>query len=114
MPFIDLKTTAPIPPEKEAQLRAAFGRDIACLRGKSEQWLMLNFSENCRMAFRGAPTPDLAMLEVKIFGSASASEYDRLTAALTDSVRQALGVSPDRIYIRYEEGELWGYNGSNF
>ena len=114
MPFIDLKTTAGISAEKESALRAAYGRAIECIRGKSEAWLMLNFSDRCCMAFRGEPTPDLAMIEVQIFGTASDAEYDDLTAALTEETARILSLSPDRIYIRYAEVEHWGWNGANF
>lgn len=114
MPFIDLKTTAAISADKEAKLRSAFGQDIACLPGKSERWLMLNFSDHCRMAFRGEPSPDLAMLSVEIFGHAEAKDYAALTAALTRSVSDTLGVAPDRVYIRYGENDVWGYDGENF
>lgn len=114
MPFIDLKTTKPISEQNEKELREAFGRAITALSGKSEQWLMLNFTDNCRMAFRGQTSPDLAMLEVKIYGEASPKEYNRLTGILTETVSKTLGIAPDRIYVKYEEIEHWGWNGENF
>ena len=114
MPFINLKTTKEISKENEAILRADFGEKIALIPGKSENWLMLNFEDNCRMAFRGEATPDIAMIEVELFGGASESAYERLTAALTASVERTLGIRPDRIYVKYEEISTWGYNGGNF
>ena len=66
MPFINLKTTAEISKENEEQLKADFGKKIALIPGKSESWLMLNFEDKCRMAFRGESNPDIAMIEVEI------------------------------------------------
>jgi phenylpyruvate tautomerase PptA (4-oxalocrotonate tautomerase family) len=66
------------------------------------------------MAFAGNANDDMAMLEVKLFGGASGAAYDALTAALTDSVSDILGVGKERIYVKYEESSHWGWNGSNF
>lgn len=114
MPFINLKTTKKITSESEAALRREFGEKIALLSGKSEEWLMLGFEDGCRMAFRGEATSDMAFIEVQIFGKASASDYAKLTAALTDTVSEILGIAPDMVYIKYEEVSTWGWNGVNF
>lgn len=114
MPFIVLKTTTKISPECEKELTRDFGEKIALIPGKSEKWLMLNFEEECRMAFAGNSEDDTAMLEVELFGGASGAAYDSLTAALTDSVSDILGIQKDRIYVKYEEISHWGWNGSNF
>lgn len=114
MPFIDLKTTKKISADCEKELTRDFGEKIALIPGKSEKWLMLNFEGECRMAFAGNANDDMAMLEVKLFGGASGAAYDALTAALTDSVSDILGVGKERIYVKYEESSHWGWNGSNF
>ena len=113
MPFIDTKTSKTITKEQEDALIKEFGKDIELIRGKSEEWLMLNFSDNCRMAFRGKHD-DVAILEVKIFGKASDAEYDALTKKLCETINKVLNISPDKIYVKYEEVDVWGYNGFNF
>ena len=114
MPFIDTKTTKTISKDQEKELTRAFGEAITLIRGKSEEWLMLNFAGNCRMAFRGTSDEDSAFLEVKIFGKASKNEYSALTEKLCDIISSVLGVSPGRTYVKYEEVDTWGYNGFNF
>ena len=114
MPLIDLKTTTTVTKENEQELIREFGEKIAILPGKTEDWLMLSFSDNCRMAFRGETTPDIAFLEVKLLGASTKDAYERLTAALTETVTRILGVPSDRVYVKYEEIGTWGYNGSNF
>ena len=105
MPFIELKTSVSISKEKEAELKSAFGEAIAIIPGKSEQWLMLNFCDEQRMWFKGSDE-SCAILEVKI--------YDKLTAELTEIVSDKLEILSDRIYVKYDEIEYWGYAGSNF
>lgn len=113
MPFIELKTSVSISREKEIELKSALGEAITLIPGKSEQWLMLNFCDEQKMWFKGSDE-SAAMLEVKIYGSSSASNYDKLTDRLTKIVADILGISSSRIYVKYDEIEYWGFAGSNF
>lgn len=114
MPYIETKTTATITEEKEAAIRAKLGEAIRLIPGKSEQWLMLSFFDNCRMAFRGKSDLDLAMVEVKLFGAADDRAYAALTRAVTDILSDELCIPHDHIYVKYEEVAHWGYDGYNF
>ena len=114
MPFINTKVSVKITPEQEISLKTQLGKAISVIRGKSESWLMLNFEDNCRMYFKGDNSKPLAFVEVKIYGSASDREYSQLTGKITDILGNVLGISPDCIYVKYEEVEYWGYNGYNF
>ncbi len=113
MPYIQTKTNVSISKEREIALKSAFGKAIELVPGKSERWLMLAFSDNERMWFAGDDSP-VALLEVKIFGSASPEHYDELTASLTQVVSSELNIAPNRIYIKYDEVDNWGWNGSDF
>ncbi len=114
MPFINVKVNIPVSPAQEEQLKSAFGKAITCIKGKSEAWLMVNIEDQQRLYFKGDTSVPNAFIEVKIYGSASRSEYDALTAGLTDIVSSVLSVTSDRIYIKYEEVQNWGYAGFNF
>lgn len=114
MPFIETKTTVKISKEQEKELREEFGKAIEIISGKSEKWLMLDFEDGKRMAFRGSVTPDIAIIDVHIFGKASESEYAKLTARLCETVNRILNVPTNRIYVKYTESEHWGYDGFNF
>ena len=113
MPYIATKTNVKISADSEAKIRAALGKAIEAIRGKSERWLMLSFDDEARMAFRGEATPT-AMIEVEIFGSASSEEYAELTARITAIVSGELNIPADRIYVKYEEIDTWGFAGENF
>lgn len=114
MPFIETKTTAKITAEQESELRAELGKAIELIAGKSEEWLMLNFEDECRMAFRGTTAPDIAMVDVQILGKAKDSEFDKLTERICEIVNHVLNVPRNRIYVKYSEYDHWGYNGINF
>ncbi len=114
MPYINTIATTEITEEKKQALTAAFGKAIEIIPGKSESWLMLNFNGSAKMAFRGDGVTDCAMLEVEIFGTARDEDFEALTAELCRVTSAILGVSPDRIYIKYRECDKWGWRGSNF
>ena len=114
MTFIETKTTVKIGAEQEEALRCELGKAIELISGKSEEWLMLNFVPECRMAFRGTPTPDIAMIDVQLLGKGKDSEYDKLTECICEMVNRILNVPRNRIYVKYTELERWGYNGIIF
>ncbi len=114
MPFIDTKTNVRLSPEKEAALKAELGRAISEFPGKSEYWLMLNFTDNAHMWFRGYTNIPIAMVEVKLFGSADADACNRMTAVITKLFQKELGISPEHIYVNYTFSYTWGWNGENF
>ena len=114
MPFIDIKTSAKLTECGKKELYAKCGELISIFPGKSEAWLMINISDGCDMAFRGDSESACAMIEVKIFGKSQSAYYDKFTKEMTDFFASVSGVSKDRIYVRYDECSLWGWNGENF
>lgn len=114
MPFINSVTTIKIDDEKREKLKKELGQIICEIPGKTEKWLMLNFDDGNNMYFHGDASLDTAFVEVKIFGSATEDEYERLTARICELYNRVLSIPSDRIYVRYEESYHWGWNGSNF
>lgn len=112
MPNIQIQTntTVAIPTAKE--LKAALGKAIETIPGKTEAWLMVEIMDNVNMCFQGKDDP-CALAHVELLGSASEAVYGKMTAVLTKILGDALGVSPDRIYVKYTEYPRWGWNGSN-
>ena len=70
MPFINTKVTTTISPEQENKIRSELGKAITAI-GKNENWLMLDFEDNCRLHFRGNNDEPSAFIEVKLLGKAS-------------------------------------------
>jgi hypothetical protein len=111
MPSIQTKVNIPISKEQETKLKTKFGKAIELLPGKTERWLMLTFEDNCRMYFQGNDEPGIALVDVKLFGKASAEDYEKLTSALTQSLEEVLGISPSRLC--QEKFAIWGLHEMN-
>ena len=113
MPYIHTTVSTPIPAETQKQLAKKLGEAITLISGKTERWLMLNFTENAPLYFNGSDAP-AAMVEVELLGSADNTEYDALTGKLCRLVSEQLAIPSDRIYVKYEEITHWGWNNANF
>ena len=114
MPFIDTTLNIRLSEEKESILKAKLGEAISCFPGKSEYWLMMSFADNCRMWFRGYQKFPMAMVEVKLFGTADADACNRMTAIICKIFEEELGIKPEHTYVNYTFSEVWGWNGENF
>ena len=90
MPYIDVKLSKSITDAEAVALKAELGSMIEVFPGKSEGWLMCSIEDSKKMWFKGDNSDDSAFVEEK------------------------LSISSDRIYVRYEGGSDWGWNGSNF
>jgi phenylpyruvate tautomerase PptA (4-oxalocrotonate tautomerase family) len=114
MPFINSKVNVPLSDEAKEVLKTKLGQAISLIPGKSENWLMVNLEDDCSLYFKGKNNTKMAFIEVKIFGHATDRDYDRLTEEISKIYRDVVGISQDKIYIKYEEVEHWGWNGTNF
>lgn len=113
MPFISTKTNVEISQEKEQIIKSRLAEAIT-LVGKSESWLMLEFSDKCRMYFNGNSSSPTAFLDVSIFGKASKSACENFTKEACRIMSEELGISPDKVYVKYEFATEWGWNNMNF
>lgn len=114
MPFINSKVTVKMNREKREQVKKRLGEAITLVPGKSENWLMVGFEDEYDLYFKGNQDAPAAFVEVKIYGGASGDVFDKLTGAVCQIFSEELGIPSDRIYVKYEEVEHWGWNSSNF
>lgn len=114
MPYIRTTVSKEITQENIENLKAKLGQAIALIPGKSESWLMLAFEDNVNMYFKGDCSEDYAYVEVSLFGSTTDAAYDRLTAAISEIINEEIGIDRANIYIKYEQTDHWGWNGTNF
>lgn len=113
MPYIEVKTNVQVNEVTKENLHRILGKKIALIPGKTERWLMTDVAGDKSMSF-GGDSAGCAMVEVALFGKAADEAYDALTAAICESVGEALCISGDRVYVKYEEVSHWGWNGMNF
>ncbi len=114
MPMIHASVSVPLNASQRESVKSKFGKAITCIPGKSEQWLMVHLEDNCDLYFQGNKKAPSAFVDVQIYGSASASAYDRLTASICKILEDELSIPQSRIYVKYGEVEHWGWNGGNF
>lgn len=114
MPCIEVKTSVKATKEQKNQLKSRLGQDIRTIPGKSEAWLMVVIQDGLDVYFKGDGDAPAAFIEVKIYGHASPEVFDALTGKITDAVHDVFAIDPGRVYVKYEEVENWGFNGSNF
>ena len=113
MPYIHTQTTVPLSPRVREELTGDLGQAVKIL-GKSEEWLMLRFDENCAMAFRGKTDVPCCFISVAMYGFPERKQLDAMTEKVTACVAARTGVPPENIYILYLPMDAWGWNGGNF
>lgn len=113
MPNISTKVNVAIPKEKEIAIKTKLGNAISLLSGKSETWLMCSFEENVHLYFQGKDDP-AAFVQVQVFGKINPSQAENLTAEICNIIESELSIPQSRIYVKYEEVSIWGWNGGNF
>lgn len=114
MPFIGSKVSVKISKEKEEIIKKRLGEAIKLIPGKSETFLMVGFEDDYSLYFGGEKLEKGAFIEVKIFGKSSKDAYDALTAEICNIYEKELNIPQDKIYVKYEEVENWGWDGKNF
>ncbi len=114
MPYINARVTEVISSEKQEKIKSLLGSAIENIPGKSEAWLMVEICPECNIWFRGDNSAPCAYIEIKIFGEASDSACEKMTAAVCDIFSSELSIPSDRIYVKYEFCHVWGWNGGNF
>ena len=114
MPFINSKISIKITSEEKDIIKTKLGSAIELIPGKSEDWLMVGFEDECSLYFKGKASEKIAFIEVKIFGTTSKEAYSMLTSEICNIYNDVLGIPKDKIYVKYEEVSNWGWNGNNF
>lgn len=114
MPCINLKTTKKISAEQGESLKTAFGKAIECFPGKTEAWLMVGIDDGARLWFKGDNSRDSAIVDVELLGSVSKEDSEAMTVEVCNTLEKELGLSPDRVYVKYKGYSDWGWNGGNF
>lgn len=114
MPFINVKTNASLSDEQKAAIENRLSDAISLIPGKSDRYLMLAVEDKLSMMFRRDTDSNIAMVEVKIFGSSSKDAYAALTAEICGILSEEAAIGGDCCYVKFEECKLWGYDSFMF
>lgn len=114
MPFIISRVSNTINKEQEIELKTRIGKAIQLVPGKSEEYLLLEFEDNCRLYLKGDNSSPIAYIEASIWGNENHLGYARFTAEITKIFNEVLDIKPENIYIKYSDIVDWGVAGINF
>lgn len=114
MPYIDSKVTIPLSDNDKEDLKKELGKIVNEIPGKSEKFLMLGFQDNYSLYFKGQRLDYGAFVEVKLFGRTTEDSMKQVTADICKLYSDKLNIPPKSIYVKFEEVDTWGWNGSNF
>ena len=116
MPVVHTNCSAEITPAARRELKAAYGRAIEAVPGKSEAWLMCLFEDETPIYFAGDDSERSALVDVSVFARSEvpSSAWRAFTEEVTPVICRELGVDPARLYIRYGWTPDFGWNGANF
>ena len=113
MPFIDARFSTPVDKIKEEAIKSRLGQAISLI-GKSEAYLMVQIQDNCKLYFKGNKDEDCAYFEVKLLGKSTKANYETLTKALCEIASEELSIPTNRVYVKFEEVEYWGFASCMF
>lgn len=114
MPFIDSKVTVSLSDNQREILKDKLGEIIDEIPGKSQKYLMLGFQDNYPLYFKGEKLDYGAFIEVKLFGRATEDSLNKATEEICYLYENQLSIPPKSIYVKFEEIDHWGWNGTNF
>ena len=75
---------------------------------------MVGFDDEYDLYMGGNKLEKGAYVSVSLFGSASPSDYEKMTGAICNIMQEELGIPGDKVYVTYHGVNDWGWNGSNF
>ena len=116
MPLCQVMTNVSAPAAANgAALLGELSRLLAARFGKPERWVMTTLQPGLAMTFGGTDAPT-AFVAVKNIGTMKSEETEQLSGAICGLIEQALGVSPERVYVEFVDAvdHLWGWNGGTF
>lgn len=111
MPFIKVKVSCPVSGEQERELKSRLGKAIELVPGKSEEYLLLEFEDQCRLWLRGENSAPISYIEATVFGNESHAGYPAFTAAAAEIFQDVLAIPPENLYVKYEDILAWGAGG---
>jgi phenylpyruvate tautomerase len=114
MPYLLIQTNVTPDSATRAALSRHLSKRLADWLGKPEQYVMVALQPGTAMYFAGSDDP-CAYLELKSIGLPE-SRLPELSALLSRTMADELGISTDRVYIEFSaaEPQWWGWNASTF
>ena len=110
MPFIDIRTTKPVPAKKSEALKSRIGRIIDIIPEKSEAVLMIDINDRCNLFF-GGKKQECCYMAVNLHHEAPMKNKKELIEKLFVIAASELEIERQNIFITISEFPYWGANG---
>lgn len=117
MPLIIIKcSTSKISPDSRKQIHEQAEESLSTILKKSRDYVMSILELGQSVSFAGDMSVPSAYIEVKNVGTLSPEVTEVLSKQITAILSRNLGVSPNRVYIEFQESErhMWGWNSKTF
>ena len=114
MPLISVTTNQSVSIEVQTSFLQRLSTTTAAMLGKPESYVMAIFNEQPQMLFAGSAEP-LAHVKLKSLDLPENNTAD-YAARLCSSIKEELGIPPERIYIEFSAParHMWGWSGRTF
>lgn len=115
MPVIRTQVSTPTTPAQRESLKAAFGKAVSAVQGKSEDELMCPFIDSTPIYFGGDDSRPAAYVEVNVKGepgSVDRASWESMSRQIMAALGSTLAIPDDRIYIRFTATQNWGWKSS--
>ncbi len=114
MPLVKILTSATVDPERRDSLCGDVYRAITEVTGKPERYTMVTVETGCVLL--GGKAGPGAFVDVRSIGGLTADANQKLAERICRTLKEVLGVPPDRVYINFIEiaAANWGHNGGTF
>jgi phenylpyruvate tautomerase len=115
MPLLKITTNSPTRDFEPRALQRDLASRAAELVGKKLDYVLTSLEFVEYMTFAGTDEPT-AYVEFKNIGVLDAELTAKLSDLICQSLNSTLSVSPDRVYIEFQEASRhhWGWNHGNF
>jgi phenylpyruvate tautomerase PptA (4-oxalocrotonate tautomerase family) len=114
MPLVTVHTSVQLHDDgKLKKLQKDISATTARLLGKPENYVMTSVQPSARMTFAGSFEPS-CLVEVKSIGALAGEVPAKFTAAVSEHLRECLGVPPSRVFVVFADvpGRFWGFDGA--
>jgi phenylpyruvate tautomerase PptA (4-oxalocrotonate tautomerase family) len=115
MPYVNCTVSKELNKNDMEKLKVHIADLINQMPEKSEEWLMIGFTDKKNLYFRGVKT-DAAFIEVKLLGTQEIKYKDIFTASVSELFEDELNIPKNNIYVVFTEvvDGNWGWNGQLF
>ena len=113
MPYVQVRTSCPLAPEKMEILRASVADRIGLLPGKSVESLMIEIIPDCRLFLGSSDLEGCAFVEVLVNNELEEKDLKAYSKHLCEAVETVTGIPAVRVYVLHQSVRNW-HSGRQF